>query len=113
MNAYKVTGQRPVDGHAPGEEFEAEYTVDQEADYLSTGRLEIVPRPYKVIGTSRIFEGSHASEGANPGDILIAALPIERERWHLDGGRLERAPRTPERRKEAAKELRETLKEKE
>lgn len=91
MNRYRVLLPLTVhteDGsYTQGEEFEKEFTVDEEAANLASGLLEIVPREYKVAGTSVVFEHQ-------PGETFLAAIPKGQEElllgYHLE--RVEPAP---------------------
>lgn len=85
-NDYRVLLPLQVNGHAQGEVFEHEFTAEEEADVLAKGLLEIVPRPYKVIGPRAVFE-------TEPGEHFEAALRIENEAALIDGGHIERSPR--------------------
>lgn len=64
------------DGYAQGEEFETDLTVEEEAENLASGLIEIVPREYKVVGTSVVFE-------TQPGGTFEAAIPKEIGRAHV------------------------------
>lgn len=107
MAKYKVVGPRPVEGHAPGEEFEHEFLPEDELRHLETGRLVIIPRAYRVIGSSQL-EGPGWQAG--PDEVFIAALPLGNEQALIEAGHIERAPMTEGRKKEAAKELKAELK---
>ena len=93
---YRNVFHRPVEDIAPGDEGELDLSVEQEAEYLRQGRLEIMPRPYRVSGPRRVAD-------TDPGEVFLAAYRIEQEALLIDSGHIERAPRTAERRKEAAK----------
>lgn len=82
MQRYKVAAQRAVFDVEPGEEFERELSPSEEADMLASGRLEIVPRKYRVL--SRNFTGGEA------GKEIEAAYPVEIERTLIEGGHIER-----------------------
>jgi hypothetical protein len=69
--------------YAQGEEFDKEFTADEEATNLASGLLEIVPRTYKVIGGSRVFETA-------PGDEFQAALTLGQETHLIGAGHIER-----------------------
>jgi len=92
---YRVTGARPVLDHKPGEEFEHEFDESaEEASYLDAGRLELLPRAYRVIGTSGIDAGS-PGDPAPPDEVFEAALPIELEQALLEAGHIERTTAKP------------------
>lgn len=61
-----------------GEEFEHEFSVEDEAANLASGLIEIVPREYKVIGTSEVL-GHVAVDGP-----FLAAIPKGQEELLLD-----------------------------
>jgi len=69
------------EGYKQGEEFECEFPVDEERNYLDGGLLEIVPREYKVVGTSVVH-------GHQPGESFLMALPRGEEElllgYHLE-----------------------------
>lgn len=83
MNRYRVllpllvhTEASDPDGgssYAQGEEFDKEFSVEDEAENLSSGLIEIVPREYRVIGTSEVL-GHVASDGP-----FSAAIPKGQE----------------------------------
>jgi hypothetical protein len=85
VNTYKVLLPILVNGeHKQGDEFEHEFDspADEEAN-LNSGLLEIVPRTYKVVGDSDVFE-------TKPGSEFEKALTMEQERLLLEGGFIER-----------------------
>lgn len=100
MNRYLVTAPTDVLDHAPGVEFDHDFTPGEEADLVSTGRLEIVPRRYRVIGTSRVA-------GTEPGGSFLGRYTVAQEAALLGGGHIERsdppAVRTPTAKPDAAK----------
>lgn len=55
-----------------GDEFEWELSAEDEAENLESGLLEIVPREYRVVGTSVVFD-------AKPGETFEAAIPKGQE----------------------------------
>jgi hypothetical protein len=69
--------------YGQGEEFENEFTEDEETANLASGLLEIVPRTYRVIGTSIVHETA-------PGDTFELGLPIGPEALLIAGGHIER-----------------------
>jgi hypothetical protein len=84
-NTYKVLLPILVNGeHGQGDEFEHQFDspADENAN-LDSGLLEIVPRTYKVIGTSRVCETA-------PGDTFQAALRMGQEEPLIEGGHIER-----------------------
>ena len=100
MNRYLVTAPIDVLDHAPGTEFDHEFAADAEGDYISSGRLEIVARRYRVIGTSRV-------SGTEPGGSFLGRYTIAQEAALLGGGHMERsdppAVRTPTAKPDAVK----------
>ena len=91
MNRYRVALPLTVhteDGaYVQGEEFEKEFSEEEEAANLASGLLEVVPREYRVVGGSVVH-------GAEPGEILVIALPMGQERLLMEGGHIE--PVVPE-----------------
>jgi len=87
VNRYRVLLPLRVhteDGsYEQGEEFDKEFTADEEAANLESGLLEIVPRTYRVVGNSIVHETS-------PGDTFEAALTIGVEALLVDGGHIKR-----------------------
>lgn len=100
-NDYRNVFHRAVLDIEPGKQGELELTAAEESEYLRQGKLEIVPRPYKVVGPHVVYE-------AAPGDVFLAALQVEQEQHLVAAGHIERAPRTEKRQKEAAKALKES-----
>jgi len=92
MNTYKVMLPILVNGeHKQGDVFEYEFDSpeDEEAN-LTSGLLEIVPRTYKVVGPSEVFE-------TPAGEQFEKALTMTQEKLLIDGGFIERvaAKKTP------------------
>lgn len=82
MNRYKVIGPRPVLDVDPGEELEAVFSADEEAEHITNRRLEIVPREYEVVGPREVH-------GAKPGEKFLASLTVGQEAALLEGGHIE------------------------
>lgn len=83
--------------YGQGEDFEKEFSEEDEAENLNSGLLEIVPREYKVIGGSVVHE-------APPGETFTAALRIGEEAALVAGGHIERVEAKPARKAKADKE---------
>ena len=81
---------------AQGEEFEKDFSADDEATNLESGLLALVPCEYKVVGDTRVYD-------TEPGGTFTAALTIGQEQHLVDAGHVERveAPVTTKRKKEA------------
>ena len=62
--------------------FEHDFTVSDERDWLDSGLLELVPRPYKVLS-------DNYGAGAQ-GEQVELALPVEIEAALISGGHIER-----------------------
>jgi len=92
-NTYRATSDRAKAQY--GEDVvEREFTPSDEADMVSAGHLEIVPRPYKVL-VNNYAEGEQ-------GDVVDLALPVENEAALVSGGILERVdPVKPKPKKKA------------
>jgi len=65
------------------EEFDHEFTEEDERTNLDSGLLEIVPRRYKVIGESDVFE-------TPPGETFERAIPVGQEQLLFAGGHIQR-----------------------
>lgn len=91
-NRYKVLLPLMVhteDGsYGQFEEFDKDFTEDEETANLESGLLEIVPREYKVVGGSVVHD-------TKPGDTFKAALPVGVEALLVEGGHIERVQATP------------------
>lgn len=92
MNRYRIllplTISTANGSYTQGDEFEMDYTPDEEKDVLSWrggGMLEIVPATYKVVGDQRVFE-------TDPGDEFTAALTVGEQQHLIDTGHIERIP---------------------
>lgn len=88
MGIYKVTAPRDVLDHEPGSVFEHDFAAAEEADLLANGRLELVPRDYEVVGSSRVCD-------TEPGGKFKAAFTVGQEQALLDGGHIERVAKKP------------------
>jgi hypothetical protein len=95
VNRYKVllpvTLSDENGDYTQGDEFEKEYTAEEEADLLAFrggGLLEIVPREYKVVGEANVHE-------TEPGGTFTAAMTIGQEKHLVDGGFVERVEPPP------------------
>jgi hypothetical protein len=100
-NTYKVLLPLLVNGeHGQGDVFDYEFPSEAEENTaIDTGLLEIMPRKYKVIGTSRVFETA-------PGDEFEMGLRMGQEAALVAGGHIERVETkkaTPKPAKEEAK----------
>jgi hypothetical protein len=99
-NHYRVL--LPLQVHTPdgsygqNEEFEHEFTEDEEAANVNNGLLEIVPRRYKVIGGSHVYE-------TPPGEEFEAAMLMGQEAALLAGGHIERVDAAPKKKQKEAK----------
>jgi uncharacterized protein (DUF2344 family) len=87
VNRYRV--RLPLTVHLPGgtyeqgDEFDHEFTEEDEDRNVASGLLEIVPRTYKVVGVSVV-------DGHQPGETFAAAIPLGREALLTAGGHIER-----------------------
>ncbi len=88
MGIYKVTAPKPVLDVEPGEILEHDFAPDEEADLLAAGRLELVPREYRNIGTSAVC-------GAEPGKTFKHAFTAGQEAALIAGGHIERVETKP------------------
>lgn len=69
--------------YGPGDEFDHEFSEEDEAANLASGLLEIVPRSYKVIGDSVVHD-------TEPGETFERGLTIGVEGLLFAGGHIER-----------------------
>ena len=87
MRRYRVRLPLTVhteDGsYTQGEEFEKDFSEEDEATNLDSGLLEIVPCKYRVIGGSKVFD-------TKPGGEFEAAMRIGQEATLMAGGHIER-----------------------
>lgn len=81
--------------YGQGEEFEKDFTVEEEDANLASGLLELVPNEYRVIGESEV-------DGHQPGETFTAAIPLSREA--LLGGHIQRVEGKPAKKTKATKE---------
>lgn len=91
---YKAAEDRPAlhwpDGSAePGETFDANFTAEEEAEHLASGRLELVPLTYRNIGSFPVAD-------AKPGDTFDYAYTVTQEQALL-GVHIERVEQTKKR----------------
>lgn len=80
-NTYKPVSEygRAIYGD---DAFEAEFSVIDERDLLSSGHLEIVPRAYRVL--------SDNYAAGKQGDEFAGAFPVEQEAALIQGGHIKR-----------------------
>jgi hypothetical protein len=80
-NTYRPVSDRAKALH--GEDaVELDLSVSDEADQLSGGHLEIIPRAYKVL-TNNFSAGKQGSK-------VALALPVEQEAALIQGGHIQR-----------------------
>jgi hypothetical protein len=82
-NTYRNTAPVSILGLDKDATGELELTLQEEADHLNAGWLEIVPREYTNVGTQEVF-------GTKPGKTFKAALRIDEEAALTSGGHIER-----------------------
>ena len=83
MQTYRATGSVPLPEIEVGDTFEADLSAEHEADLIRTGRMEIVPRRYRVIGNRRVFE-------TDPDGQFEAALSAAQEGQLVAAGHIAR-----------------------
>lgn len=78
---YKVLLPVLVNGeYTQGDVFETAFEKpEDEAANVASGLIAIVPRTYKVVGSSEVFE-------TKPGGTFTAALTMAQEQHLIDGG---------------------------
>lgn len=102
MRRYRVLlplNVQPREGgsYKQNEEFDADFTQEEETANIHSGLLEIVPVTYKVIGGSDVYE-------TPPGEVFDAALPMGNEALLIEGGHIERVEKPePAEKKPASK----------
>jgi hypothetical protein len=79
-----------------GEEFEKEFTPEDERENVESGLLAIVPNRFKVVGPSNV-------DGTDPGGEFESDMTLAREALLVAGGHIERVvkPVKESRKKEA------------
>lgn len=80
MNTYKALSKAAEAAFSVGV-FEREFSPTEERDWLASGLLELVPRPYLVLSGN--YERPQ-------GDEFEAAFPVELEQALIQGGHIER-----------------------
>lgn len=92
MRRYKVLLPLRVhtadSSYAQGEEFDQEFTAEDEATNLASGLLELLPLTYRVVGGSEVH-------GAQPGETFTLPLPLGQEVLLVEGGHIERVDDEP------------------
>lgn len=87
MRRYRVLLPLTVhtaDGsYIQGEEFEKEFTEEEETANLDSGLLELVPCKYRVVGGSTVFD-------TDPGGTFEDAMRLGQEALLVAGGHIER-----------------------
>lgn len=69
--------------YGQGEEFEKDFSPEDEAANLASGLLELVPNEYQVVGDSEV-------DGHKAGETYTAAIPLGREALLVAGGHIKR-----------------------
>ena len=102
-NRYRVLLPLQVDtreggSFKQGDEFETEFTPEEETANVASGLLEIMPSRWKVTGEQRVAE-------TDPGDEFEAVLTLGVQQLLLEGGHIERvepkaAPKTRKKKEE-------------
>lgn len=72
-----------------GDEFEHEFSEEEERENLDSGLLVLLPRRYRIVGESDVFE-------TPPGEEFERAIPLGQERLLFAGGHIERVEPEPE-----------------
>lgn len=95
MNRYRSLRDAPELDANKGDVLELDLSAADEQGMLDAKRLEIVPREYRVIGSSVVHD-------TEPDGKFEAALLVEHEATLVAGGHIERTDKpTSERKKEA------------
>ena len=92
MNRYRVLLPLLVhtdDGsYGQFDEFETDFSEEDERTNVESGLLAIVPQTYKVVGDSVVHD-------TQPGDTFEKALPVGVEALLVAGGHIERVEQAP------------------
>ena len=80
-NTYRPVSDRAKALHGD-KDFDAEFSVAEEADQIGGGHLELVPRAYKVLSNN--FSAGKLDE------VVDLALVVEQEAALISGGHIER-----------------------
>jgi hypothetical protein len=103
MRRYRVLLPLTVhteDGsYTQGEEFEKDFTLEDEATNVASGLLAIVPSEYRVISDSTVYDTTH-------GNTFTRALTIGEEAHLVAAGHIERVEpmKSQPQKKKSAKE---------
>lgn len=92
MRRYRVrlplTVHTDTGSYTQDEEFDKEFSEEEETTNLDSGLLELIPCKYRVIGGSYVFDTA-------PGGEFDAAMRIGQEALLVEGGHIERVKSTP------------------
>jgi hypothetical protein len=93
MNRYRVllplTVHTADAAYSQGDEFDHDFTEDEENANVASGLLEILPQTYEVIGPSRVHDTA-------PGGRFDRALRVGEEALLVAGGHIRRVePEAP------------------
>lgn len=101
MNRYRVLLPVLVNGeHGQGDEFDYEFTVDEERTNVQSGLLAVVPRRYRVLVDTEVY----GVKGSDEDPTFEAAMLIEQESALVSGGHIERVEDGPVKRTTKKKE---------
>lgn len=96
VNTYRATTKAAEAAFSVGE-FEHEFaTPTEEADWVNSGLLEIVPSTYRVLTDTAV----HGVKGTDKDPTFEAALPMETEAALIAGGHIERVRKPSTKKKE-------------
>jgi hypothetical protein len=88
MNQYRATSPAGVTWFGD-DVFEAEFSVDEESEYLARGFIEIVPRPYRTLTDRYTVDGVSIAVD----EVVELAMPIGLEAALVGAGHLVRVRR--------------------
>jgi hypothetical protein len=101
MNTYRVLLPVLVNGEfGQGDEFDYEFTVDEEKTNVESGLLEVVPRKYRVLVDTEVY----GVRGSDLDPTFEAAMLIEQESMLTVGGHIQRVEDPPAKRTTKKKE---------
>jgi hypothetical protein len=89
-NLYRAKTPQAEAAFAP-DVFERDFTATEEKDWLDSGQIQIVPRPYNVLSDSFTIEGWPCPQNA----VITAGFPIEIEAALISGGHIQRVVDEP------------------
>lgn len=72
MQTYKVIGPRAVDGHQPGEKYEADYPAVKAAQLVAGGHIKVVAKEKDDLYEEAVAVGVTAPETMTQAELAEA-----------------------------------------